>query len=98
MSARDNTEATRVHMESRRCRHAEALSYTFARISSCGFRFICCLNVFITFEHSQGLSCKLKMCAKRSVDFIRLCSLSFSMHARMTRERIETVYRNVLFG
>lgn len=35
------------------------------------------------------------MCANQSVDFIRLCSLSFSMHAHMMREGIETVYRNV---
>lgn len=49
-------------------------------------------------EHSQVLSCKVKMCAKQCVDFIRLCSLSFSMHAHMTQERFETVYRNVRFG
>ena len=68
MSARDNTEATRVHMKSRRCRHAEAPSCALTRISSFVFRFICYLTGLIIVEHSKVLSCKVKMFAKQSVD------------------------------
>ena len=68
MSARDNAEGTRVHVKSRRCRQAEALSCAFTLISSFGFRFIRCLNVVIIVEHSKVLSCKVKMFAKQSVD------------------------------